>query len=765
VDFTGNTTITNTAGDLSGSVVHTQANAAAVAQVDTIKIELHSTGGTGNVMVKNMTRLMTWHTDEDTTAQDFVTSWAASYATIGITLTKAGGLPYLVFTGVLAGASFGVTSTWTNLTGDLDCTVEQTTPPSMAKKRIDTITLTGTSGTANILCDDEMNEVAFSAETTMQYTASWHTRGNTEAKRLLQLIADETAVLYSKGRQFVQLPFYDSLTYMTVPTFSMILNIQDPTNRDKVTDNVLIFAANRGTLNVRDREWTIDMLEIGNPPEYDYYIATTGSDSTGDGSFAKPWKTLYKATSEVTTSGKTIYVTAGTYVETQQSALAVGVNIIGAGSTSIIKSNYGVGTLISLTSASEGTDGNQSISYIRMDGDSYAGHTAIGVKCRKNVKIHHCEIEDFDIAGVTFDGKAGSGEPTTYATGNEVYSCSIVDCSGTYAESGGCLKIGGQQDMLIHDNTITRPDRGDDAGFAIKFQNLGFCMGVKIYNNTITVPPKGASTWEFAIELWNCRGGIEIYDNIIKGTLDFGCNGSYLTNDDGGYGFTARIHDNTFGQDALEGAYVIGIDLERNFTGGVYIYKNYFQNLAIPIATSAVAGNVVEDIWIYYNILNNVGRTDSNVGYGMYLGSSQAITTDNFNVWNNVIIANTTGVQPLDGIRIGMQDGTNISIRNNIMQAFNNCGIYFLASTIDVISIENNYNYDNGTAIGDGLAVLTNDTIQNNITTDPAFVTPGSDFHLQAGSGCINTGIDVGLTTDYDGQAVSAPPEIGAYEY
>ncbi len=39
------------------------------------------------------------------------------------------------------------------------------------------------------------------------------------------------------------------------------------------------------------------------------------------------------------------------------------------------------------------------------------------------------------------------------------------------------------------------------------------------------------------------------------------------------------------------------------------------------------------------------------------------------------------------------------------------------------------------------------------------------NFRLQAGSDCINGGINVGLATDYDGATVSDPPEIGAYEY
>ena len=35
---------------------------------------------------------------------------------------------------------------------------------------------------------------------------------------------------------------------------------------------------------------------------------------------------------------------------------------------------------------------------------------------------------------------------------------------------------------------------------------------------------------------------------------------------------------------------------------------------------------------------------------------------------------------------------------------------------------------------------------------------------LQAGSPCINAGVGVGLTEDYDGNAVADPPDMGAYE-
>jgi hypothetical protein len=44
------------------------------------------------------------------------------------------------------------------------------------------------------------------------------------------------------------------------------------------------------------------------------------------------------------------------------------------------------------------------------------------------------------------------------------------------------------------------------------------------------------------------------------------------------------------------------------------------------------------------------------------------------------------------------------------------------------------------------------------------FILPDSNFHLQAGSSCIKTGLSVGFDLDYDGVAVSDPPNIGVYD-
>ena len=512
----------------------------------------------------------------------------------------------------------------------------------------------------------------------------------------------------------------------------------------------------------------------GGEPEPDdlYWVAETGSDISGDGTYANPWATLGYATTQATTPGDVIHVKAGTITETVQSSLAVGVSIIGAGNSSIIKSNYAwslawPSTLIatvSLRSTSEGTDGNQSISYLRFDGDNLTATAAICVSARSNVSIHHCEFENFLTYGVSFTGTVdfSYGEATIYASNNSFHDNIMTNCATNRTGGVGSLLIGSDQDMLIYNNTFNEGTR--EWAYSIQKVCFGFHKGLKVYNNSIT-----------GVELWYCRGGIEFYNNNITKAIDFGgidaTWGNEDINDAGGYGYGAKIYDNTIGNATYETDWRSGINLEQTILGGVQIYRNKIYRRPVPIMFSPSSNNCnVEEIDIFYNIFYDIGRTGSPLAYGVWLKSSATgVTCSDINIWNNVIVSEASPYQ-YAGVCFGGVTGSNISIRNNIIQgSAAYCIMFDDGAILDVVSIENNLFYNNAHAdvvYTNAGAAITNRTEQNNITADnPDFITPQSNYHLQASSPCINAGIDVGLTTDYDGQAVSDPPEIGAYEY
>lgn len=509
-----------------------------------------------------------------------------------------------------------------------------------------------------------------------------------------------------------------------------------------------------------------------------WYIATAdngGSDTDGDGSETSPWLTLKHACDTITGAafvGDTIVVGEGTFTETAQSALGVGVSIYGAGETSIITSDAALSPIILARSTSEGDNGNQTISYIKFDGNTTTAHRAIVVNARSNFEIHHCTFVNFLINAVRMTGQTydHTGEPSPYATGNKFYSNTITNCAGdTYSApyylANAGLEIAGQSGMLVYDNYI---HGGSRYGYGIKgVSNNGYFKALKIYDNTIVTNNRfEAGAYDFAIELWAQRGGIEIYRNRLWGGLDLG--GSD-TNDDGGYGYAARVYDNEIGRDALPtGGNAYGVIIELGQHGGLYIYRNKIHHVEIAINCQTTAADVVpgqEEIYIYYNLMYNLGLSSgAYTGKALFFNAEGAYTStwDDIYFLNNVVYNPTlTGTTIMDSEDSG-NTFTNIVFRNNICQGFYNA-VKWDHGTVDGLSIENNLTY-----LVTNLHALTgvsNSTVQNNIlATDPLFVS-STDFHLQSTSPAINAGIDVGLLSDYLGNPIIGLPDIGAYEW
>jgi nicotinamide mononucleotide transporter len=429
-----------------------------------------------------------------------------------------------------------------------------------------------------------------------------------------------------------------------------------------------------------------------------YYINPKGNDETGNGSLGNPWKTLYIATAKAKNPGDIIHVTAGIYTEVIRSTLAPGVSIEGEGAASVIQSSLAeTFVAIIIARSNEGTNGNQHISNITLNGSNRRTSWAIEIRGRSNFSVHDCIIKDFEESGVIWSGRNDNEPepPATYATGNSFYNNTLTNCA-KYTDYGtGCLAIGGQEGMLIYNNNIAQTGRKKGTnGWPIKYYNDGFLKGVKIYNNTITKQSFDGTSWDFAIELFNVSG-LEIYNNTIIGSVDL----NYQKK--GTYPYSVYIHDNIIGPLAIQPKLENGIVLEYD-TETAIIEKNQLRNLGVVIYFTPRTGSIISNVTIKDNFCDNIGVANkSHQGFAVRFGSvgKNNYVIENFFIYNNKFLASPVqkpywGVAFLDAAK-----ANNLQIKNNTIKGFTAAGITAdPAYAIDTIIIENNILSGNGFA-------------------------------------------------------------------
>jgi hypothetical protein len=507
-----------------------------------------------------------------------------------------------------------------------------------------------------------------------------------------------------------------------------------------------------------------------------YYIDPKGSNNN-DGSTDHPWLTLSYACSRTTISGDIIHINAGTYIETEQSLLAVGVSIEGDGITSVIISEITASLTPTIYGYSPSVvSGNQSISNIKMDGKDNTAWSAIRFVGRSNITVHDCTIQNFYSEGLGIHNTSSlSTIPTIWITGCEVYDNEIINSTchtgiGSPAAFCGDISISGIDGILIHNNNLTSCAR---AGSLKEGECIGaskYWKNCKIYNNNLQVTVHQTDYFDMAMEMFHSMGGNEIYNNVIEG----GCIDLCWNYCPSSSSYSIDIHDNIIGTDTLLNYAVWGVALETN-SSDVVIRNNHIKNVAFPVGLTVgypefgEDSETIKNINIYYNIFENCGSTLDSWGLGITMGRSNErspsiLFFDNINIWNNIITSVTT-LPIFAGVLLpNFATATNINICNNIIQGFNQCPVwlrnyhYEPGASITGLSVENNIFYNNRqNSPKYEIDIISNEIRQNNLTNSPLFVS-SSDFHLMAGSAAIDAGKNVGLP--YFGTA----PDIGAFE-
>ena len=312
--------------------------------------------------------------------------------------------------------------------------------------------------------------------------------------------------------------------------------------------------------------------DYGENAQYTMYVSVSGSDQTGNGTQASPWKTISHALS-MSKTGDTVCLCAGTYDIAEPIELPPGVSLEGTGEETVLTSSTltaemgGQNAILRLVSETgengAKTDGNQHVSHIRFDGAGTATQ-AIEIQNRNNVAVHDCVIVNFVHVGVGWRATdLGDGTPPAeYVTGGRFYNNYMKDNSFYGPDAWGsiygrgALFCGGLKDFEIYGNTIIEDCRtgiGGVRGVPVKFwYYTGWMLGCKIHDNVIkrlgsTTFSTDEVSWAFAIES-AYHSGMEIFDNEFVGAVDL--NASLCGTYDGvEYEYATWMHDNVFGAD------------------------------------------------------------------------------------------------------------------------------------------------------------------------------------------------------------------------
>jgi hypothetical protein len=297
---------------------------------------------------------------------------------------------------------------------------------------------------------------------------------------------------------------------------------------------------------------------------------------------------------------------------------------------------------------------------------------------------------------------------------------------------------------------------------------------ISIFNNTLSYVGENIFVGAYNCEvLGGTLNNVMIYNNTLTYQAQcYGTNRNWFTSlgsfgDIEGIGVQNLTNSDIFGNTISGlGRGIYNYVCANSTTHDNNIYDNYISTqLTGLLLAGANAGTSYYNNNAYYNILYSCGALDSSTA-AIYIGN---VTSPTVMLYNHLY--NNTIVTPMNSIYAG---GTSVYwvVENNISYSPSSSHVIESSSAANISFNYNLYYPDSSTAfavngIGKTFAQWQALGFDANSATpaNPLFINAETDFHLQSGSPAIGAGTDVGLTTDYAGNAVPSVPDIGAYQF
>jgi len=336
-----------------------------------------------------------------------------------------------------------------------------------------------------------------------------------------------------------------------------------------------------------------------------------------------------------------------------------------------------------------------------------------------------------------------------YAFSSSISNCTVSNCSATY-EGGGIYSYATSISSYVTNCTVSNCSAAYEGGGIYSYATSGSSYVINCTVSNCSAASRGGGIYSSSSSsISNCT---------VSNCSAKGPGGGIYSSPDSSNVSNCTVYNCS----ASEGGGIYASDLinctvsncsAAFFGGGIYANSSSVSNCTVSNCSATYGGG------IYANSSSVSNCTVSNcsaasAGGGIYAGSSYV---------SNCSVSNCSAASAGGGIYAGSFSINNCASSNNLSNGITGSGISISgASSANCISPDINLAYLHPTSF---IGIATTEAQKQELLT--------ADWHLKAGSPCINAGTTIGLSQDFlNGKDLDNHPrvlygtiDIGAYEF